>query len=172
MPNVHRVTGCAIEPLLEPVSIDIAIWDSGTRLIRFRLADAGVLFTSGERRRVKGEKASLRHPWLRSPLGLSLPSRQIGAGIINTVQTPIWPLGNPWPWHVPTVGKAPRCGSLFTGREPHAIHGVTLPFAVILTAHRLRSPRRTPRQTAWSLGDEGQTAESKSEKQVILNAAG
>ena len=37
-------------------------------------------------------EASLRHPWLRIPLGLSLPSRQIGAGIINPVQTPIWPL--------------------------------------------------------------------------------
>ena len=49
---------------------------------------------------------------------------------------------------MPTVGKAPRSGILFTGREPHAIHGVTLPFAVILTAHRLRSPLPAARQTA------------------------
>ena len=72
-------------------------------LIRFRLTDAGDLFTCGERRRAKGEKASLRHPWLRNPLGLSLPSRQIGAGIINPVQTPIWPLGNPGPRFMPTA---------------------------------------------------------------------
>ena len=51
----------------------------------------------------QGGKASLSHPWLRSPLGLSLPSRQIGAGIINPVQTPIWPLGNPWPRVMPTA---------------------------------------------------------------------
>ena len=49
---------------------------------------------------------------------------------------------------MPTVGKTPRSGILFTGREPHAIHGVTLPFAVILTAHRLRSPLPAARQTA------------------------
>jgi len=42
-------------------------------------------------------------------------------------------------WFMPTVGKAPSSGILSTGREPHAIHGVTLPCAVILTAHRLRS---------------------------------
>jgi hypothetical protein len=82
-------------------------------LVRFRLAGNGFLFTCGERRRAKGEKAALRHPWLRSPLGLSLPSRQIGAGIINPVQTPIWPLGNPWPWRMPTVGKASECRAAF-----------------------------------------------------------
>ena len=60
----------------------------------------------------------------------------------------------PGRWFMPTVGKAPSSGILFTGREPHAIHGVTLPFAVILTAHRLRSPRHPARQTASSLGDE------------------
>jgi len=49
---------------------------------------------------------------------------------------------------MPTVGKAPGSGILFTGREPHAIPGVTLPFAVILTAHRLRSPLPAARQTA------------------------
>jgi len=54
------------------------------------------------------------------------------------------PLGNPWPWRMPTVGKAPGSGILSTGREPHAIPGVTLPFAVILTAHRLRSPATRP----------------------------
>ena len=53
---------------------------------------------------------------------------------------------------MPTVGKAPGSGILSTGREPHAIHGVTLPVAVILTAHRLRSPLHPARQTASSLG--------------------
>ena len=52
---------------------------------------------------------------------------------------------------MPTVGKTPGSGILSTGREPHAIHGVTLPFAVILTAHRLQSPRRPARQTAQDL---------------------
>jgi len=54
---------------------------------------------------------------------------------------------------MPTVGKAPLCGLPSTGREPHAIHGVTLPFAVILTAHRLQSPHPAARQTAWSLAE-------------------
>jgi hypothetical protein len=58
------------------------------------------------------------------------------------------PLGNPGPGCMPTVGTAPRSGLPSTGREPHAIHGVTLPFAVILTAHRLQSPHPTARQTA------------------------
>ena len=65
---------------------------SGLGLIRSALVGHGDLPTCCWRGRVKGEKPSLRHPWLRSPLGLSLPSRQIGAGIINPVQTPIWPL--------------------------------------------------------------------------------
>jgi len=60
------------------------------------------------------------------------------------------PLGNPGPSFMPTVGKAPRSGPLFTGREPHAIPGVTLPLPVILTAHRLRSPLLSARQTAWT----------------------
>ena len=64
------------------------------------------------------------------------------------------PLGNPGPGFMPTVGKAPGSGALSTGREPHAIPGVTLPFSVILTAHRFRSPRHPARQTAWGLGDE------------------
>ena len=49
---------------------------------------------------------------------------------------------------MPAAGKAPACGALFTGRSPHAIPGVALPFAVILPAHRLRSPLRPARQTA------------------------
>ena len=61
------------------------------------------------------------------------------------------PLGNPGPWRMPTVGKAPGSGILSTGREPHAIHGVTLPFAVILTAHRLQSPHPAARQTAQAV---------------------
>ena len=63
------------------------------------------------------------------------------------------PLGNPGPWCMPTVGKVPGSGALSTGRSPHAIHGVTLPFAVILTAHRFRSPRHPARQTAASFCD-------------------
>jgi len=51
----------------------------------------------------------------------------------------------------PTAGKAPRYGRISIGREPHAIHGVTLPFAVILTAHRFRSPLHAARQTAEGL---------------------
>jgi len=35
-----------------------------------------------------------------------------------------------------------------TGREPHAIHGVMLPLAVILTALRLQPYHRPARQTA------------------------
>ena len=54
---------------------------------------------------------------------------------------------------MPTAGKAPGCGSSFTGREPHAIHGVTLPVAVILTAHRLQSPLHPARQTAAGIGE-------------------
>jgi len=53
---------------------------------------------------------------------------------------------------MPTVGKAPSAGLPSTGREPHAIHGVTLPFAVILTAHRLQSPHPSARQTASGFG--------------------
>jgi hypothetical protein len=53
---------------------------------------------------------------------------------------------------VPTAGKAPGSGSSSTGREPHAIPGVTLPFAVILTAHRLHPPLHPAQQTALSLG--------------------
>ena len=65
----------------------------------------------------------------------------------------------PGRWFMPTVGKAPGSGILSTGREPHAIHGVTLPFAVILTAHRLRSPLHPARQTASGLG--GKSNEQK-----------
>jgi len=43
----------------------------------------------------------------------------------------------------------------FTGREPQAIPGVTLPLAVILTAHRLQPSRRPARQTASSFGGGG-----------------
>ena len=53
---------------------------------------------------------------------------------------------------MPTVGKAPSSGILSTGREPHAIPGVTLPLTVILTAHRLRSPLHPARQTALIIG--------------------
>ena len=57
----------------------------------------------------------------------------------------------PGRWCMPTVGKAQGSGILSTGRSPHAIPGVTLPVAVILTAHRFRSPRHPARQTAWGL---------------------
>jgi len=59
----------------------------------------------------------------------------------------------PGRWFMPTAGKAPGSGALSTGREPHAIHGVTLPVAVILTVPRLLSPHHPARQTASSLGD-------------------
>ena len=52
---------------------------------------------------------------------------------------------------MPAAGKAPACGALFTGRSPHAIPGVALPFVVLLTAHRFRSPLRPARQTARTL---------------------
>jgi len=51
---------------------------------------------------------------------------------------------------MPTAGKAPGFGILSTGREPHAIPGVTLPLTVILTAHRLRSSLHSARQMAWT----------------------
>ena len=96
----------------------------------------------------KGPKPRLRPPWLRIPLGLSLPSRQIGAGIINPVQIPIWPLTILRLGGMPAAGKAPSYGPLSTGRSRHAIPGLALPFAVILTAHRLRSTLHPARQTA------------------------
>ena len=49
---------------------------------------------------------------------------------------------------MPTAGKAPCYGLLSTGRSRHAIPGAVLPFAVILTAHRLRLTLRPARQTA------------------------
>ena len=52
---------------------------------------------------------------------------------------------------MPTVGRAPSSGILSTGREPHAIPGVTLPFAVILTAHRLHPSLHPAQQTALGL---------------------
>jgi len=62
------------------------------------------------------------------------------------------PLAIPGLWRMPTAGKPPGFGSSSTGREPHAIPGVTLPGAVILTAHRLQPPLHPARQTASSLG--------------------
>ena len=55
---------------------------------------------------------------------------------------------------MPTVGKAPDSGVLSTGREPHAIPGVTLPFAVILTAHRLQLPLHPAQQTAAGIDEQ------------------
>ena len=60
-------------------------------------------------------------------------------------------LNNPAARCKPTAGKAPSYGPTFAGRSRHAIPGLALPFAVILTAHRLRSPLRPARQTAWTL---------------------
>ena len=51
-------------------------------------------------------------------------------------------LNNPAAGCMPTAG--PSCGGLSTGRSLHAIPGVKLPLAVILTAHRLRSPCARP----------------------------
>ena len=61
-------------------------------------------------------------------------------------------LNNPAAGVKAAAGRAPGCGILSTGREPHAIPGVTLPLTVILTAHRLRSTRRPARQTASDFG--------------------
>jgi hypothetical protein len=63
------------------------------------------------------------------------------------------PLAIPGLWRMPTAGKAPSCGLPSTGREPHAIPGVTLPLPVILTAHRLRTSLHSARQTASGLGE-------------------
>ena len=63
-------------------------------------------------------------------------------------------LNNPAAGFMPAAGKAPRSGLLFTGREPHAIPGVTLPLPVILTAHRLRSPSPRPDRRLGILRDE------------------
>ena len=56
---------------------------------------------------------------------------------------------------MPTAGKTPSSGLLSIGREPHAIHGVTLPFSVILTAHRFQSTLHSARQTASGFGEQG-----------------
>ena len=60
-------------------------------------------------------------------------------------------LNNPAAGCMPTAGEAPSYGPCSTGRSRHAIPGLALPFAVILTAHRLHSPLRPARQTAWTL---------------------
>ena len=57
-------------------------------------------------------------------------------------------LNNPAAGCKPTAGKAPSYGPCSTGRSRHAIPGLALPFAVILTAHRLRATLRPARQTA------------------------
>ncbi len=90
--------------------------------------------------------------WAVPPLGglIDLPTcRLAGAGKGAMPR----PFTIPGLGGMPTAGKAPGSGILFTGRSPHAIPGVTLPVAVLLTAPRLRSPRHPARQTAWSLGD-------------------
>jgi hypothetical protein len=91
-------------------------------------------------------------PW--SAIAICQPA--VGGGGLRTEAAV---LNNPAAGFMPTVGTAPRCGLPFTGREPHAIPGVTLPLAVILTANRLQSPRRPARQTALDLG--GQSNEQK-----------
>ena len=53
-------------------------------------------------------------------------------------------LNNPAARRMPTAGKAPSCGGLSTGRSLHAVPGVKLPLAVILTAHRLHAPCARP----------------------------
>ena len=85
-------------------------------------------------------------------LGRSAPCRlrrfanlPLGGGGLRTEAAV---LNNPAAGCKPTAGKAPSYGPCSTGRSRHAIPGLTLPFAVILTAHRLRSPLRPARQTA------------------------
>ena len=51
--------------------------------------------------------------------------------------------------------EGPELRAASTGREPHAIPGVTLPLSVILTAHRLCASLHSPRQTASGCGDQG-----------------
>jgi len=51
--------------------------------------------------------------------------------------------------------EGPELRAASTGREPHAIPGVTLPLPVILTAHRLHSTRPSARQTASGFGEKG-----------------
>ena len=48
----------------------------------------------------------------------------------------------------PAAGTASSYGPRSTGRSRHAIPGLALPLAVILTAHRLRATLRPARQTA------------------------
>ena len=86
---------------------------------------------------------------------LVCPFRPVGWGVLPTCRLAgagkgamTRPFTIPGLGGMPAVGKAPSSGVLSTGREPHAIPGVALPFAVILTAHRLRSPLRPARQTA------------------------
>ena len=80
-------------------------------------------------------------PW--SAIAIGQPA--VGGGGLRTEAAV---LNNPAAGFMPTVGKAPSSGVAATGREPHAIPGVTLPLAVILTAHRLPPPLRPARQTA------------------------
>ena len=92
----------------------------------------------------------MRHGAVRSALGrlgrfANLP---LGGGGLRAEAAA---LNNPAAGFMPTAGKAPDCGPIFAGRSRHAIPGLALPFAVILTAHRLRSPLRPARQTAWTL---------------------
>ena len=57
-------------------------------------------------------------------------------------------LNNPAAGIKPAAGKAPRSGRASSGRERHALRGVMLPCAVLLTAHRLHPLRRSARPTA------------------------
>ena len=97
----------------------------------------------------------MRHGAVRSALGrlgrfANLP---LGGGGLRAEAAA---LNNPAARRMPTAGKAPSCGGLSTGRSLHAVPGVKLPLAVILTAHRLRAPLRSARQTASGFGELGQ----------------
>ena len=92
-------------------------------------------------------------PW--SAIAICQPA--VGGGGLRTEAAV---LNNPAAGFTPTVGKAPSFGLPSTGREPHAIPGVKLPLAVILTAHRLQPPLHPARQTASGLDVIG-TSKSK-----------
>jgi hypothetical protein len=128
----------------------------------------GVRRLSGHEPKAMGSMAGFRVPDLDPAWSGSAPSAEaigqpaVGGGGLRTEAAV---LNNPAAGRMPAVGKAPSSGILSTGQERHAIPGVTLPFAVILTAHRLRSPLPSARQTASGLG-----GKSNEQKQVGRNS--
>jgi hypothetical protein len=119
---------------LDPVALLPPLFFKGRAGVGFALAD----FDDGRSWLVR---AALGRQWRFANLPLGGGGLRTEAAVLN----------NPAAGRMPTDGKAPSCGLPFTGREPHAIHGVTLPLTVILTVHRLRATRHSARQTARTL---------------------